>query len=66
MSVLLVNFANRIPKSTYMTKKLITLAVAAAFAATAAASPVIPRDEAIEAKVEQTLARMTLDEKSAR
>ncbi len=63
MSVLLAIFANRIPKSTYMTRKLITLAVAAAFAATAAASPVIPRDEAIEKKVEQTLARMTLDEK---
>ncbi|MDE6540618.1 MAG: glycoside hydrolase family 3 C-terminal domain-containing protein [Muribaculaceae bacterium] len=35
----------------------------AAFAAADAATPAIPRDEAIEAKVQKTLARMTLDEK---
>ncbi|MDE6137274.1 MAG: glycoside hydrolase family 3 C-terminal domain-containing protein [Muribaculaceae bacterium] len=38
-------------------------AVLAAAAAVAQVAPAIPRDEAIEAKVQQTLSRMTLDEK---
>lgn len=46
-----------------MIKRFITFTAVAAIAATAIASPVIPRDEAIEKKVEATLARMTLDEK---
>ena len=33
------------------------------FAPLASAQPAIPRDAALEAKVEKTLARMTLDEK---
>ncbi len=44
-------------------EKFICLSVAATLAAAAVAGPVIPRDEAIEQKVEATLARMTLDEK---
>ena len=43
--------------------RFITFTAVAALAATAFASPVIPRDEAIEKQVEATLARMTLDEK---
>ena len=46
-----------------MKEKFICLSVAATLAAAAVAGPVIPRDEAIEQKVEATLARMTLDEK---
>ena len=38
-------------------------AVLAAAAAVAQVAPAIPRDEAIETKVQQTLSRMTLDEK---
>lgn len=46
-----------------MIKKILTLVAAAAIGVAAAATPVIPRDEAIEKKVEATLARMTLEEK---
>ena len=46
-------------------KRILALAPAlvAAAAAVAQVAPAIPRDEAIEAKVQETLARMTLDEK---
>lgn len=39
------------------------MAIAVALAAASATAPAIPRDESIEKLVEQTLARMTLDEK---
>lgn len=39
------------------------MAIAVALAAASATAPAIPRDESIEKQVEQTLARMTLDEK---
>jgi len=46
------------------TRKAMTgMAIAVALAAASAAAPAIPRDESIEKQVEQTLARMTLDEK---
>lgn len=48
-----------------MNLKTLAMLVPAAMAALAstAAAPAIPRDEALEARVEATLARMTLDEK---
>lgn len=46
-----------------MRTRFITLTAVTALAATAFAAPVIPRDEAIEQKVEATLSKMTLDEK---
>jgi len=50
-----------------MIRKLLTIAlfVGATYSATAQVTtkPAIPRDEALEAKVEKTLAKMTLDEK---
>ena len=39
------------------------MAIAVALTAASATAPAIPRDESIEKQVEQTLARMTLDEK---
>ena len=39
------------------------MAISVALAAASATAPAIPRDESIEKQVEQTLARMTLDEK---
>ena len=47
-----------------MKKVLISMVMAcAAMGVTAQVKPAIPRDEALEAKVEKTLAKMTLDEK---
>ena len=47
-----------------MKKVLITMVMAcAAMSVVAQQKPAIPRDEALEAKVEKTLAKMTLDEK---
>lgn len=46
-----------------MRTRFITLTAVTALAATAFAAPVIPRDEALEQKVEATLSKMTLDEK---
>ena len=47
-----------------MKKVLISMVmVCAAMSVTAQVKPAIPRDEALEAKVEKTLAKMTLDEK---
>jgi len=46
-----------------MKKLLTTMAVCALAVSAIAQSPAIPRNEEIEQKVEQTLARMTLDEK---
>ena len=42
---------------------LTTIAVATAIAHNAQMKPAIPRDEAIEAKIENTLSKMTLDDK---
>lgn len=42
---------------------LATIAVATAIAHNAQVKPAIPRDEAIEAKIENTLSKMTLDDK---
>lgn len=44
-------------------RKSFPIIAAAVFSAAAAASPVIPRNDAIERKVEATLAKMTLEEK---
>lgn len=46
-----------------MTRQFIIATVVTALSVTALAGPVIPRDEALEQKVESTLSRMTLDEK---
>ena len=46
-----------------MKKTLLLIAVACVATATQAQKPAIPRDADLEAKVEKTLARMTLDEK---
>ena len=47
-----------------MKKVLISMVMAcAAMSMMAQQKPAIPRDEALEAKVEKTLAKMTLDEK---
>lgn len=46
-----------------MKKTIISVAVLASCLTAAAQKPAIARDEALEAKVEQTLARMSLDEK---
>ena len=44
-------------------KKMMTTCVLALSAMTMSAQPAIPRDAALEAKIEKTLAKMTLDEK---
>lgn len=46
-----------------MIQRLIIAAAVTALSVTALAGPVIPRDEALEQKVEATLSKMTLDEK---
>ena len=46
-----------------MKKILLTIVVACATLAVQAQKPAIPRDAALEAKIEKTLAKMTLDEK---
>ena len=46
-----------------MKKTLLLFAIACATTVAQAQKPAIPRDAALEAKVEKTLARMTLDEK---
>ena len=46
-----------------MEKRLITLAAVTALSVTVFAGTIIPRDEALEQKVEATLSKMTLDEK---
>ena len=46
-----------------MKRSVLTMIVACAAVAAQAQKPAIPRDAALEAKVEKTLARMTLDEK---
>ena len=46
-----------------MKKILLTIVVACAALAVQAQKPAIPRDAALEAKIEKTLAKMTLDEK---
>ena len=46
-----------------MEKRLITLAAVTALSVTVVAGTIIPRDEALEQKVEATLSKMTLDEK---
>ncbi len=47
----------------YMKRIIAFLPALAAASVVAQAAPAIPRDEAIESKVQETLARMTLDEK---
>ena len=44
-------------------KKMMTTCVLALSAMAMSAQPAIPRDAALEAKIEKTLAKMTLDEK---
>ena len=46
-----------------MKKTLFMMAMACVATVTQAQKPAIPRDAALEAKVEKTLAKMTLDEK---
>ena len=47
-----------------MRTTLLAIAVCCAAMTTQAQKPAIPRDAALEAKIEKTLAKMTLDEKS--
>jgi len=46
-----------------MRKRILTIVLCATATIMATAQPAIPRDKALEAKVEKTLAKMTLDEK---